>query len=202
MVKSCWQHARYYILKDWGSIPGRARKDSFIRYRDETSSGAHPASYRMGTAGIFSGSKVARVWSWPSSAEVKSAWSCSTTNKYVITAWCLIRHEIRVSIVVRHRENFILLYFSEYRPVAKRRPERPLKRQLDDTIVRPKQVIHWPNLVTRRRKWRQAFSVATWRYELDTRRGLRTNPNFFGISTRLTAKWMNLRSLPSLTVCL
>jgi hypothetical protein len=31
----------------------------------QTSSGAHPASYPMGTWGSFSGGKAAGVWSWP-----------------------------------------------------------------------------------------------------------------------------------------
>jgi hypothetical protein len=31
----------------------------------QTSSGAHPASYPMGTWGSFPRGKVARVWSWP-----------------------------------------------------------------------------------------------------------------------------------------
>jgi hypothetical protein len=35
------------------------------------------------------------------------------------------------------------------RHIARRRPGRPFKRLLD-TIVRPKQVIYWPDFVTRR----------------------------------------------------
>jgi len=43
----------------------------------QTGSGAHPASYWMGT-----GSKVAGAWSWPltsSSTEVKNVWSYTST---------------------------------------------------------------------------------------------------------------------------
>jgi len=44
-------------------------------------SGAHPASYQMGTRGSFPGSKAGRdaTHSPPSSAEVKNAWSCIST---------------------------------------------------------------------------------------------------------------------------
>jgi hypothetical protein len=36
-----------------------------LQYCVQTGSGAHPASYPMGTGGSFPGSKVATVWSWP-----------------------------------------------------------------------------------------------------------------------------------------
>jgi len=40
----------------------------------------------------------------------------------------------------------------DYGPIGlRRRPGRPLKSLQTDIIVRPKQVIYWPNLVTRRR---------------------------------------------------
>jgi hypothetical protein len=38
---------------------------SFFRHRFQIGSGAHPASYAMGTGGPFRGEKVARAWSWP-----------------------------------------------------------------------------------------------------------------------------------------
>jgi hypothetical protein len=37
----------------------------FLNHRVQNSSGAHPASYPMGTRGSFSGGKVDGVWSWP-----------------------------------------------------------------------------------------------------------------------------------------
>jgi hypothetical protein len=36
-----------------------------LRHRVQTSSGAHPASYPMGTRGCFPGGKEAEAWSWP-----------------------------------------------------------------------------------------------------------------------------------------
>jgi len=34
----------------------------FLRYRVHTGSGAHPASYPMGTGGSYTGGKAARAW--------------------------------------------------------------------------------------------------------------------------------------------
>jgi len=36
-----------------------------LHHRIQTASGAHPASYPMGTRGSFPGIKAARAWSWP-----------------------------------------------------------------------------------------------------------------------------------------
>jgi hypothetical protein len=36
----------------------------------------------------------------PSSAEVKNAWSCTSTQPYVFIAWCLIKHNIRLHDVI------------------------------------------------------------------------------------------------------
>jgi len=36
----------------------------------------------------------------PSSAEVKNAWSCTSTPPYVFTAWCLVKYRIRLHGVV------------------------------------------------------------------------------------------------------
>jgi hypothetical protein len=36
-----------------------------LRHRVQNASGAHPASYPMGTGGSFSGDKAAGAWSWP-----------------------------------------------------------------------------------------------------------------------------------------
>jgi hypothetical protein len=61
----------------------------------QNGSGAHPAFYPMGTRGSFPGGK--RPWreadySPPSSAEVKNAWSYTSTPQYVFMAWCLVKH--------------------------------------------------------------------------------------------------------------
>jgi hypothetical protein len=36
-----------------------------LHHRVQNGSGAHPASYAMGTMGFFSGGKAAGKWSWP-----------------------------------------------------------------------------------------------------------------------------------------
>jgi hypothetical protein len=43
----------------------------------QSGSGAHPASYPLGTGGSFPGGKTAGAWSWPPppSAEVKNGWA-------------------------------------------------------------------------------------------------------------------------------
>jgi hypothetical protein len=52
----------------------------------------------VGTRGSFPGGKADH--SSPSSAEVKNAWSCTSTPPYVFMAWCL----------VKHRDNFTFFY--------------------------------------------------------------------------------------------
>jgi hypothetical protein len=65
-----------YGLGDRGSrirFPAGAGNFS-LHHRVHNGSGAHPASYPMGTRGSFPGAKAAGTWSWPltpSSAEVK-----------------------------------------------------------------------------------------------------------------------------------
>jgi hypothetical protein len=46
--------------------------------------------------------------SLPSRAEVKNAWDISSLPRYVSTAWCLIKQEIRVNGV--HRDDFNSFY--------------------------------------------------------------------------------------------
>jgi hypothetical protein len=64
-----------YGLDDRGSIPGRGRGFFSSSLCVQTSSGAHPASYPMGTGGPFPGGKARpgrdADHSPPSSAEVK-----------------------------------------------------------------------------------------------------------------------------------
>jgi len=50
--------------------------DVSLRHRVQTCSGAHPASYPMGTAGSFSSGKAAGAWSY-------------TIPQYVCMEWCL-----------------------------------------------------------------------------------------------------------------
>jgi hypothetical protein len=57
----------------------------------QTGSGAHPASYPMGTRGSFSGGKAPRReadHSPPASAEVKKMWIYTSTPPYAFMAQC------------------------------------------------------------------------------------------------------------------
>jgi len=42
-----------------------ARRETSLRHRVQTNSGAQPASYQMGTGESFIGSKDTGAWSWP-----------------------------------------------------------------------------------------------------------------------------------------
>jgi hypothetical protein len=56
-----------YGLDDRGSkvrFPVGAGNTS-LDHRVQNGSGAHPASYSMGTRGSFAGGKAAGAWSWP-----------------------------------------------------------------------------------------------------------------------------------------
>jgi hypothetical protein len=56
-----------YGLDDGGSrvrFPAGAG-DFSLHHRVQDGSGAHPASYSMGTRGSFPGGKAAGAWSWP-----------------------------------------------------------------------------------------------------------------------------------------
>jgi len=59
-----------------------------------TSLGPNPASYPMGNRGSFPGGNAAgreADQSSPSSAEVKNAWSYTSSPHYASMAWCLIK---------------------------------------------------------------------------------------------------------------
>jgi len=51
-------------IAQWYSAGLRAGNFS-LHHRVQTGSGAHPASYPMGTRGSFPGGKAAGTWSWP-----------------------------------------------------------------------------------------------------------------------------------------
>jgi hypothetical protein len=63
-----------------------------LLHRVQNGSGAHPASYPMGTRGSFLGDKGAGAWSWPltpSSAEVKERMELiHPFPQYAFKAWC------------------------------------------------------------------------------------------------------------------
>jgi hypothetical protein len=79
-----------------------------LHHRVQNGSGAHPASYAMGTGGSFPGVKRPgreANHSPPPSAEVNNAWRYTSTPQYTFMAWCL----------VKHRDNFTFTFTSEFR---------------------------------------------------------------------------------------
>jgi hypothetical protein len=52
-----------YGLDVWGSRVGAGNFS--LHHRVQNGSGAHPASYPVGTRSSFSGGKASRAWSWP-----------------------------------------------------------------------------------------------------------------------------------------
>jgi hypothetical protein len=94
-----------YGLDDRSSrvrLPAGAGNFSLL-HRVQTGSGAHPASYPVGTRGSFPGVK----WpgrevedSPPSSAEVKNAWSYTSTPLYAFMAWWLVEHRDNVTFTL------------------------------------------------------------------------------------------------------
>jgi hypothetical protein len=79
-----------YGLGDRGSrVPFPARAGNFSLHCIQNGSGAHPASYPMGARDSFPGGKAAGREAdhlLPSSAEVKNAWSYTSTPQYVFMA--------------------------------------------------------------------------------------------------------------------
>jgi hypothetical protein len=59
-------------------------------------------SYPMGTEGSYPGDKAAEAWSWslPHSAEVKNAWSYTSSHLYVIMARRLVKHRDNITLPV------------------------------------------------------------------------------------------------------
>jgi hypothetical protein len=77
-------------------------KDFSLRHRIQTGSAAYPASCSVLFSSSFPGVKRPELetnYLPPSNAEVKNAWSCTSTPLYVYTTWCLIKQEIRLYVV-------------------------------------------------------------------------------------------------------
>jgi len=85
-------------MEDRTCVPGRGNKGTFsLHHNVQTGSEAHPASYPVGTGSSFSGGREV-------GAEVKNAWSHTSTHPYVFSV--LHRHEpskTRVRNVLRVR---------------------------------------------------------------------------------------------------
>jgi hypothetical protein len=85
-----------YGLEDRGTTKVRfpAGAGNFFHQRVQNGSGAHPASYPMGTMGSFPEGKAPgreADHSLPSSVEVKNAWIYTSTPPYVFMAWCSVK---------------------------------------------------------------------------------------------------------------
>jgi len=85
-------------------LPAGSVKGCFsLRHRVQIDSGALPVSYPVGTGALSPAVKRPgheADHSPTSSAEVKLAWSYTSTRPYVFTAWCLVEHRIRLHGVV------------------------------------------------------------------------------------------------------
>jgi hypothetical protein len=76
-----------------------------LHHRVQNGSGAHPASYPMGTSGSFTGVKQPGCEAdHPSlsSDDVKNAWSYTSTPPFIFMMWCLVKH--------RDKFTFIFMY--------------------------------------------------------------------------------------------
>jgi hypothetical protein len=78
----------------WSRVRIPVGAGNYSQHRIQTGSGAHPVSYPMGTKGSFPWGKAAGGWSYlpPSSAEVKNAWSYTSTPQYTSMAWCSVSY--------------------------------------------------------------------------------------------------------------
>jgi hypothetical protein len=82
-------------------IPAGAGNFSLL-HSVKTGSGAHSASYPMGTGGFLPGIKrpEREAYHPPSSrAEVKNAWSYTSNPKYVFMACCLIKYRDNLTLL-------------------------------------------------------------------------------------------------------
>jgi hypothetical protein len=62
------RRAQWYstgLQAGWSVFQVLAGSGNSLHHHIQAGSGAHPASYPMGTRGSFPGDKASRVWSWP-----------------------------------------------------------------------------------------------------------------------------------------
>jgi hypothetical protein len=79
--------------------------DFSLHHRNQIGSGAHSASYPMGTRGSFSGVKRPgreADHSPPSSAEVKNAYRYTFTPQYAFMAWCSFKVQGQLYLCIMH----------------------------------------------------------------------------------------------------
>jgi hypothetical protein len=84
-----------------------------------TGSGAHPASYPMGSEGSFPKCKGAGTWSWPLTSVLcrsQEWWTYNSTLPYVFMAWCLIKCTDKFTCIFTIAVVFYALHFHIYFP--------------------------------------------------------------------------------------
>jgi len=72
-----------------------------LRHRVQIGSGARQAFCPIGTRGFFPGSEA--DYSFPSSGEVKRAWSYTYTPQYVFIPWYVLKHRDRLTFTFHYR---------------------------------------------------------------------------------------------------
>jgi hypothetical protein len=107
IAQSVKRWATGYGLDDRGStVRFPAGTENFSLYhRIQNGSGAHPDSYPMANRALSL--KIKRpgreaYHSPPSSAEVKNAWSYTSTPQYACMAWCLVKHRDNFTFYLLH----------------------------------------------------------------------------------------------------
>jgi len=88
VILICWICGLSCRLENWGAIPSRGRE--FFCHCFCNGSGAHPASYPVGTGALSPGVKWPECEAdhWPPfSAKVKNAWSYASIPPYIFLVW-------------------------------------------------------------------------------------------------------------------
>jgi hypothetical protein len=101
----------------------------------------------MGNRGPFLGPEADH--SHPSSAEVKSAWSCNSTPQYVFMAWC--------SVKKRHRDKFTFVFTHHQILIG--------RMWVDNIRVDLKEIgwkgVNWIHLAQEGEQWRAVVNTVT-----------------------------------------
>jgi hypothetical protein len=76
----------------WNSSGWGGAGNYSLHHRVQNGSGAHPASYPMGTRGSFPGGKAAGAWSWPlTSICQRMSGGIHPLTQYAFMAWCSVK---------------------------------------------------------------------------------------------------------------
>jgi hypothetical protein len=97
-ISLLYRIAQWYsagIQAGWSGVPVSTGDGNFLLHHHvQTSSGAHPAFYPMGTRGSFSGGKTASAWSWPLTSHLvprsRMHGAIIPLLQYKFMAWCSV----------------------------------------------------------------------------------------------------------------